>query len=166
MNIKAISLTLSTVLAFILILYFTGVMNVSITSTSVTVNSNNDLIQMIESADGIVSKIKSNPELIHIRNYDGYLPLHIAAEHNRTDVISALLEYGAEVDASRRIDGRDMRVTALFIAVALNNVEAVSLLCNNNASIDIETNSGRSLIKIAKKNNNTEILNILNSQDK
>ena len=72
----------------------------------------------------------------------GISPLHVAAEHNMDDVLELLIEAGFDVNAQLSPEHaklyEDRRTTALYFAVANNNVEAVRMLLDAGADPNLD----------------------------
>ena len=97
----------------------------------------------------------------------GWTPLMTAAHHNLPEVIAALLEGGADVNAVEE-DGimESSGSTALLIAIASKKyyfqaLKAVNLLIEAGADIEAENKSGETPILIAKKIEAKKIVEIL-----
>jgi ankyrin repeat protein len=69
------------------------------------------------------------------------VPLHIAAANNQRGAAEALLEHGAEVDASDS-DGQ----TPLMEAARSGSIEVLQLLLDRHANVDYQDKEGRSAL--------------------
>lgn len=72
----------------------------------------------------------------------GISPLHVAAEHDRQDIIRLLMELGCGIN-TRLSDERssafpDRRVTALYCAIAARNTQAAAMLLNAGADPNLD----------------------------
>ncbi|XP_050698410.1 ankycorbin-like isoform X5 [Eriocheir sinensis] len=76
---------------------------------------------------------------------DGRLPLHSAAATGRADVITALLQAGADLHATSGMP-RDDGGTALHLAGESGQVEALRLLATAGAPLDAADNKGRTAV--------------------
>lgn len=67
----------------------------------------------------------------------GISPLHVAAEHDRRDIIRLLIESGCDVNSrlseERSLAFPDRRVTALYCAIAARHTQAAAMLLNAGA---------------------------------
>lgn len=70
----------------------------------------------------VTRRIAADPSVVHKRDPFGYSPLHFAAQHNHTAVVTVLLEHGATVDAC------DCGATPLHRAAYAGSYECCELL--------------------------------------
>jgi hypothetical protein len=80
----------------------------------------------------------------------------MAASENNTDMVTMLLERGAETDAKD-----NMGSTALHTAVKESSPKVVALLLNKGAQVNILDNEGNSPIDLVTKNANLELANLM-----
>lgn len=69
-------------------------------------------------------------------------PLYYATQEKQIDAMRLLIDHGADVNKHERYMG-----TPLFIAIP--NKEAVILLINNGADVNITHHSGQTLLRLA-----------------
>jgi ankyrin repeat protein len=91
------------------------------------------LTNTIERGDGLeVARIlQEHPQLIHIYNDRGNLPLHTAVLHNQPYIAAFLITSGADINAPR--EGAEE--AAIDIAAKLDNKDLVKLLIDNGAQV-------------------------------
>ncbi|KAK3577675.1 hypothetical protein CHS0354_018718 [Potamilus streckersoni] len=90
-----------------------------------------------------------------IRNFDGLKCLHLAAFHNKTEVISILLNGGADINAGDAKSGR----TILHWAAECGKGELVDLLLSRkDVDVNSETYEGITAIELAEANGHLEIM--------
>jgi len=132
-------------LAAVLVLYLTGVVRYTRTTTPVQLN---DMPLHKAISDGrplseIVGLLDANPSLVKSRDFHGFTPMHVAARSNRPRVIALLASRGANVDARRRLltSGRvtRMKKTPLMDAAAEGHSDAVDALLEAGADPRLTT---------------------------
>jgi ankyrin repeat protein len=79
---------------------------------------------------------------------EGLTPLMVAAEYGHLDIIQFLFDFGADVN--QKYNG----YTALMDAVTFDHPQAVKLLCLLGADTTVRDPKGRTLIEMAKNNDN------------
>ena len=82
--------------------------------------------------------IAKHPEHINARGGKWVTPMHVAASAGHADVLSSLLENGADVDVQGRSD-----LTPLYPASRYGNLEAVQVLLDRRADINARGNHGQ-----------------------
>jgi len=87
---------------------------------------------------------------------DNLTPLMVAAEYGHLDIIQFLFDFGADVNLV--CSG----YTALMDAVVFNKPQSVKLLCLLGADRTVRDPNGRSLVNLAKNNDN--LIDELSSQ--
>jgi ankyrin repeat protein len=82
--------------------------------------------------------IAKHPEHINARGGGEVTPMHVAASAGHADVLSLLLERGADVDVRN-----DSGITPLYRASRSGNLEAVQVLLDRRADINARGNEGQ-----------------------
>jgi ankyrin repeat protein len=88
---------------------------------------------------GMLLDAGSNPNLVTVT---GESPLMAAARAGRADMVRALLEHGANVDAKENVRGQ----TALMWAVSQRHPEVVRALLQRGADVSVHTRSNPQLV--------------------
>lgn len=88
-------------------------------------------------------------------------PLHQASRMGKTDFLSKLIEYGADLN----IKNEEFKQTPLHIAAALGYGDIVTLLVENGCDISIEDINGKTPTDLAIEHGNIEIAKILMEND-
>lgn len=94
--------------------------------------------QRTECVRELTSCTRSAPKHLNITNYAGVGALHLAVQKGRCDIISMLLEAGADVNQRDQGSGR----TPLHWAVESQNCAVVELLLKAGASVDQRSYAG------------------------
>lgn len=90
------------------------------------------------------SLLESEPDLVNIKDDEGFLPLHWAARFNQLDVAEFLLQHGAEVDSRESHE-----MTSLHIAASSLSEEVAELLIKYGANLNALDNNGDSVLDFA-----------------
>ncbi len=106
----------------------------------------------------VLAKLNENPDLLETRNGDGWTPLHLAAFFGSPELINALLDQGAEVDAR---SGNAMTNTPLHAAVAGGKAENVEALAKRGADLNAQQNGGWTALHGAAQSGNREMVEVL-----
>lgn len=77
---------------------------------------------------------------------EGHSPLHYAAERNHTEMVTFLLDKGANIEARNAMGN-----TPLLLAVNFTMTDTVKLLLKRGANINVRNNNGAGVIAHAKK---------------
>ena len=120
--------------------------------------------------------------IIHVRNKNGRMPLHLASQHSLSGVVKLLLEFGAEVDA-----WDNGNITPLHFAVSSplrafrreqydsesdlsvrtipdssptlrNTVETIKLLLRHGANLQMQNDEGETPLQVALRRGEQEIM--------
>ncbi|MFL6451018.1 MAG: ankyrin repeat domain-containing protein [Bryobacteraceae bacterium] len=106
----------------------------------------------------VLEKLNGNPALLGSRNGDGWTPLHLTAFFGNPDLIEALLDRGAPVDAR---SGNAMANTPLHAAVAGGKTENVEVLARRGADVNAQQSGGWTALHGAAQAGNREMIEIL-----
>lgn len=90
---------------------------------------------------------------------DNGVTLHVAAMHNRWDIIRKLLDQGANLEA-RGSEGE----TILYTAAMYNRLEMIQELLILGADRKAKTSTGKTAIDLAKMSGDTELIRLLNER--
>src|SRR4051794_15903287 len=107
--------------------------------------------------ESVLAKLKDNPELLESRNGDGWTPLHLAGFFGTPELINALLDQGASVDAR---SGNAMANTPLHAAVAGGKTENVEALVKRGANVNAKQSGGWTALHGAAQSGNREMVEI------
>lgn len=116
------------------------------------------LLQAVElrDFDYMVEAIKEGAN-VNTTNYSGNTPLIIASGYGLKDIAEYLLKNKANVNVANNNFGQ----TALMVASTRGDVEIVKLLIAHKADVNLRTSLGTSACDYAKRNEHTEIIEIL-----
>jgi ankyrin repeat protein len=106
----------------------------------------------------VLTKLQANPDLLESRNGDGWTPLHLAAFFGAPELIDALLDHGASVDAR---SGNAMANTPLHAAVAGGKTENVAALAKRRADVNAQQSGGWTALHGAAQAGNREMVEVL-----
>jgi uncharacterized protein len=106
----------------------------------------------------VLAKLTDNPDLLESRNGDGWTPLHLAAFFGTPDLINALLDRGASVDAR---SGNAMANTPLHASVAGGKTENVTALVKRGADVNAQQSGGWTALHGAAQAGNREMVEVL-----
>ncbi|KAL6463217.1 hypothetical protein MHYP_G00276080 [Metynnis hypsauchen] len=115
--------------------------------------------QRTECVRALTSRTCTTPEHLNITNYAGVSALHLAVQKGRCDIISMLLEAGANVNQRDQGSGR----TPLHWAVESQSCAVVELLLRAGASVDQRSYAGHTPLYCALYRPNTELQALLKS---
>jgi ankyrin repeat protein len=120
-------------------------------------NTSQQLIDAIEKNDiATASSLISSGSL----NLNGNpLPLHCAARRGRVEIMTLLLDAGADINA---VDTRTRRHTLCHVAIWGNHFDALKLLVERGADLDVESDSnGPLLATVARYGRSERFANLL-----
>lgn len=105
------------------------------------------------SPDDVRDYFQRNPNVHpNIKNENGQTPLYWACERKNIEIIRAVIERGADLNAAEQ-NG----FTPLHLATFLGNVDVVKVLLEYGASVDCVTNTGATPLHLAAKNGNLQV---------
>jgi len=86
---------------------------------------------------------------VHVRNKNGWMPLHTASCHGDSDFVALLLKFGAEVDAQ----DNDAMTPLLLLSHSnwSGNTETVQLLLEHGANVQARNKNGQMPLHIASQ---------------
>jgi uncharacterized protein len=108
--------------------------------------------------ESVRAKLDENPDLLRSRNGDGWTPLHLAAFFGTPELIDALSDRGASVDAR---SGNAMTNTPLHAAVAGGKKENVEALAKRGADVNAQQQGGWTALHGAAQSGNREMVEVL-----
>ncbi|XP_063168598.1 B-cell lymphoma 3 protein [Candoia aspera] len=94
---------------------------------------------------------------LEARNFEGFTPLHLAVGASSRDIVLALLDHGADVDAVDIKSGR----SPLLHAVENNNLDRVELLLQHGANINAQSYGGNTALHAASGRGLLDMLRLL-----
>lgn len=106
----------------------------------------------------VLAKLNENPDLLESRNGDGWTPLHLAAFFGTPDLIDALIDRGAAVDARST---NAMANTPIHAAVAGGKKENVAALAKRGANVNAQQHGGWTALHGAAQSGNREMVEVL-----
>lgn len=108
--------------------------------------------------DSVLRKLTENPDLLDSRNGDGWTPLHLAAFFGTPELIDALIDRGAKVDAR---SSNAMANTPIHAAVAGGKKENVEALAKRGADVNAQQHGGWTALHGAAQSGNREMVEVL-----
>ncbi|KAI6170453.1 Ankyrin repeat protein [Aphelenchoides bicaudatus] len=109
--------------------------------------------------------IKKDPQLINSTSIDHWFPLHEASWYGKCDIVSLLLENGADVNALARYTRETSMyapsVSALYLSIRAGHTECTKLLLNKGSRIDHQDHHGWSILHESCRERNYEIVRLL-----
>lgn len=89
-------------------------------------------------AESVSEAIDKNPQVVRAKDSSGYTPLHHAAIGGHSEVVSVLLQKGAQINMTGK-----RGETALYLAASKGNTEVVKLLAAQGADLDRASSDGK-----------------------
>ena len=108
----------------------------------------------------ITQRITDHPILVFATDKYGFTPLHLATEYGHTEVANALLEAGAEVNATIT-DGFGQGSTPLHEAAIKEHIDIAELLLTNGADPTVTDSNGQTPLDLVAEEGDTEIADLL-----
>lgn len=97
--------------------------------------------------DIVKTLVESNPELVHVKDHDGYSPLHRACYENHLNIAELLLKHNAKADALT-----NELWQPLHSASKWNSSLCVALLLEWGANVNAVTKGGLTPLHLASSN--------------
>ncbi|XP_039208157.1 B-cell lymphoma 3 protein isoform X1 [Crotalus tigris] len=94
---------------------------------------------------------------LEARNFEGFTPLHLAVGSSNSDMVLALLDHGADVDAVDIKSGR----SPLLHVVENNNLDMVELLLQHGANVNAQSYGGNTALHTASGRGLLDMLRLL-----
>lgn len=104
----------------------------------------------------VTTMIEADASLVHARNDMEKTPLHYAVTNRKDEIITLLIEQGAEVDAAD-LTG----MTPLHVAATLDRYDQAVLLLDNGAEIEARDSFEDTPLHSAAMHGNLKVLNLL-----
>lgn len=108
--------------------------------------------------DVAVSEIDNDPSLLESRSSDGWTPLHLAAFFGYDDLVKALLDRGASIEARST---NAMKNTPLHAASGGRHISTIRLLLENGANANATQEGGWTALHAAAQNGDQETAELL-----
>jgi hypothetical protein len=102
-----------------------------------------------------MSELLRNGASADARAGESYGPLHAAASNGYTEAVRLLLDNGARIDRRDNLEG-----TALEVAAYEGHIDTVSFLLSRGSDVRMASDV-HTLLKIAKRQNNRELVELL-----
>lgn len=133
------------------------VINLQLHAMDYSINATQQLMQLVTAwnAEQVEKALKLGTNR-DCRDKDGNTPLILAAQADKTDIITLLLKYGADVNAQNK-----MEETALFSATSRKNPDVVKQLIAAGADTNIANCADESPLSFAAYKGHEEIIGIL-----
>ncbi|KAL9629742.1 MAG: hypothetical protein Q9164_006745, partial [Protoblastenia rupestris] len=87
---------------------------------------------------------------------EGWVPLHIAAQHGCNDIMKLFLDQGQSINAQN-----DSGMTPLYVAIYNNNIDTAKLLLSRGADVNISAKEGTTPLHLAVEKDNLDFVRTL-----
>lgn len=121
--------------------------------------------------DLIAIKLKSGEWKVNVFDKNGFSPLYTACRYLHVDIVSLLIQYGADVNEKsgfRESTPLDITVSTIddikrfnLTDSTLNGLKIIHLLLENNANVNCQNKEGLTPLQMAYKTDLKEVINIL-----
>jgi ankyrin repeat protein len=108
--------------------------------------------------DIVMAEIDRDPALLEARSSDGWTPLHLAAFFGHDDLVKALLDRGASIEARST---NAMKNTPLHAASGGRHLSTIRLLLEDGANANATQEGGWTALHAAAQNGDRETLELL-----
>lgn len=112
----------------------------------------------VGSLEHVRALIRDNPAQVNSFSPDGFTPMALAAYFSHPEIVEALIEAGADVNAQAR---NAMKVAAIHAAVAARDVRSVEILLCNGADPNLQQQQGFTPMQAAVANGDQTIIHLL-----
>lgn len=113
-------------------------------------------------AIGLVDRVRelaaAGPEAVNRFSSDGFAPVALAAFFGHPEVVQALIEAGADLNAQAR---NPMKVAAIHAAVSARNAGIVEMLLHNGADPNLQQQEGLTPLRAAVESKDEGIAALL-----
>ncbi|MGC2660244.1 MAG: ankyrin repeat domain-containing protein [Bryobacteraceae bacterium] len=109
-------------------------------------------------ADVVMGEIERDPKAMESRSSDGWTPLHLAAFFGHDDLVTALLDHGAAIEARST---NTMKNTPLHAASAGRHLSTMRLLLERGANVNAAQEGGWTALHAAAQNGDRETTELL-----
>lgn len=107
--------------------------------------------------EALRERLIDQPHLVKLRNAAGGTPLHVAAMHNRADMATVLLVFGADINSKHAASGE----TPLHIAARHGHREVCLVLLGNGAEVNAADDIGLTALHKACSMGKAQIAELL-----
>jgi ankyrin repeat protein len=108
--------------------------------------------------DVVMAEIDQDPALLESRSGDGWTPLHLAAFFGHDDLVKALLDRGASIEARST---NAMKNTPLHAASGGRHISTIKLLLEHGANANATQEGGWTALHAAAQNGDRETSELL-----
>ncbi|KAK7871443.1 hypothetical protein R5R35_010829 [Gryllus longicercus] len=91
--------------------------------------------------------IMNNRECIHVKDGDGYTPLHRACYNDHVEIVDILLEHGADIHARTKDQWQPLHSACMW-----NNTKCVAKLLEHGADVNATSEGGQTPLHLAAGN--------------
>ena len=106
----------------------------------------------------VLSELERDRTLVDSHSRDGWTPLHLAGFFGHSDLVSALIDKGAKIEA---VSTNQMKNTPLHAAIAGRQIEAARVLLERGANANARQEGGWTALQSAAQSGDREALELL-----